>query len=77
MCFFSSPSMPGAPPPPAPPPASPTEVDPAVQAARDEQKRRTAEMRGYASTIAPTAGSETCWIGPGTIPKPASASKKN
>lgn len=36
---------------PAPPPPAPTTVDPAVQRARDEAKRRAGAMAGYASTI--------------------------
>lgn len=37
---------------PAAPPPPPTEVDPTVQKARDDAKRKAAAMQGYASTIA-------------------------
>jgi len=37
---------------PAAPPPAPTEVDPTVQKARDDAKRKAAAMQGYASTIA-------------------------
>ena len=53
MCFgftpsggFTPPSLPPAPPPPI------NEVDPAVQRARDEQRRKAAAMAGYGSTVA-------------------------
>lgn len=37
---------------PPPPPPAPTEVDPGVQQARSQARRRAAAMQGYASTIA-------------------------
>ncbi len=37
---------------PAAPPPAPTEVDPTVQKARDDAKRKAAAMQGYASSIA-------------------------
>ena len=50
MCMFSSPSMPAAPPPPAPP-APPKDVDPAISAAKEDERRRAALARGRSSTI--------------------------
>jgi hypothetical protein len=52
MCFGGAGGMNFTPPhvPPALPPAT-GEVDPAVQRARDEQRKRSAAMAGYGSTI--------------------------
>jgi hypothetical protein len=52
MCFLGAGGMSFTPPPlpPAPPPAA-NEVDPAVQRARDAERRKAAAMAGYGSTI--------------------------
>ena len=52
MCVFGGPSIPAPPPPPPPPQPAPTRVDPEVQAARTDEKKRIAAMAGRASTIA-------------------------
>jgi hypothetical protein len=44
-------SSPKPPPPPAPPPAPPTQASPAVQAARDDERKRARLAAGRASTI--------------------------
>ena len=52
MCFFGTGGMNFAPPPLPPALAPPAgEVDPAVQRARDAERRKAAAMTGYGSTI--------------------------
>jgi len=76
MCLFSMPAMPTPPPmPPAPPaapepPVTPTQVDPAVKAARDDARRRAAGLQGYRSTIA------TSGLGLGGTPAPLTTALK-
>lgn len=51
MCFGSKPSAPAAPAPPSAPPAPPTMADPAVQAARvDEKKKQRQSNPGLGGT---------------------------
>ena len=51
MCVFSSPGIPAPPPlPPAPPPP-PKDVDPEVQKAREDERRRARLAAGRSGTI--------------------------
>ena len=50
MCIGGS-KVPAPPPPPSPPTPAPKKVDPAVQDARDQQKRRAAAASGQSGTI--------------------------
>ncbi len=47
MCFGGGPSIPAA----TPPPPVAREQDPVIQAAMDNERRRRAQARGYASTV--------------------------
>lgn len=51
MCVFSSPSIPAPPAPPPAPPPLPKPVDPEVQKAREDERRRAKLAVGRSATI--------------------------